>query len=390
VANFLFPPGGTKADKNQQKPIQFQALPKIKCAHLDGRFLRVLLESYNKSKLCDVLAETEMDESKFIAYVPVGDAKPTATNPRAVNLPRAAQGIYDFNDLVEGPMLLLYKRGFRRFLLWQPFGLTYPPGCFSNACLPPWKYVLNGIHGSYRTPQNVDDWLNLIDLNYPPYQRMINTFVHAINHFKKELRDAEIIVYNGTAFGNPRFRSLNQSQVTTRLNVALSPVFETYCHLAFDTACLIPPEHWLPKYFSHIDDRGLHVFVEAAPWRYEYLKMRGFVCALEQLKNVNPASCRAQIPTSANGGFVGFLDPTEVMGERIGALFGGPPARFTSSLQWYSQIVPRAFNAGQIDAIVLHQNPFLGPPYSAEAISLEGLTADLVKTTESNYADFLA
>ncbi len=67
---------------------------------------------------------TEMDVSKFIAYVPIGDAKATATNPRAVDLPRAAKGIYDFNDLVEGPMLGLYERGFRRFLLWQPFGFN--------------------------------------------------------------------------------------------------------------------------------------------------------------------------------------------------------------------------------------------------------------------------
>jgi hypothetical protein len=249
--------------------------------------------------------------------------------------------------------------------------------------------VLNGIHSSYTTPQNVDDWLNLNDLNYAPYKRMIDTFVPAINRYKRTFQSAEIIIYNGTAFGNPHFNGLNHEQITTRLNAALAPIFQTHCHFAFDSACLIPPDHWLPQYYSQIDEKGLHVYVEAAPWRYDYLKMRGFISSLEQLNNVSPTTCRPQKPTVANGGFVGFLDPAEVMSERIGALFAGPPSRFASSLEWYSQIVPRAFNAGQIDAIVLHQNPFIGPPYTPQAITLDELTSKLETTTQRNYADYL-
>src|SRR6202142_937518 len=142
-----------------------------------------------------------MYASKYIAFVPVGDARATHTNPRAVSLPRSEQGIFDFNDLVDGPLTRLYQCGFRRFLIWQPFGLTYPQGCYSNDCLAPWTYMLNGIHTSYKTPQNVDDWLNLIDLKFSPYQLMIDTFVPAINRFKKTFPTAEIIIYNGTAFG---------------------------------------------------------------------------------------------------------------------------------------------------------------------------------------------
>ncbi len=332
---------------------------------------------------------TEMDVSKFIAYVPIGDAKPTAENPRAVNLPRWKDKIFDFNDLVEGPMLALYERGFRRFLLWQPFGLTYPPGCFSNNCLSPWKFTLNGVQASYITPQNVDDWLNLINLNYQPYWRMINTFVPAIHHFKKELPAAEIIVYNGTAMGNPRFRSLNPAQIKERLDASLEPVFDTHCHMAFDSACMVPPDHWLAKYYSQIDAKGLHVYVEAAPWRYDYLEMRGFISALEQLRNVTPATCVPQKPTAANRGFIGFLDPAKVMGERIGALFGNPPKKFASDFDWYLKVVPRAFNSRQIDAIVLHQNAFLGPPLGPRSVTLEELIGGLEVTTESNYGAHL-
>ncbi len=130
---------------------------------------------------------------------------------------------------------------------------------------------------NFKTALNVDDWLNLINLNHEPYWRMVNTFVPAIHHFKKELPAAEIIVYLGAAMGNPRFRSLNPAQIRQRLDAALQPVYDTHCHVAFDSACGIPPDHWMAKYYPHIDEKGLHVYVEAAPHRYDYLEMRGFV-----------------------------------------------------------------------------------------------------------------
>ena len=34
----LFPLGGTKTDENHEETHQLQALPKIKCAHLDGHY----------------------------------------------------------------------------------------------------------------------------------------------------------------------------------------------------------------------------------------------------------------------------------------------------------------------------------------------------------------
>lgn len=331
----------------------------------------------------------QLSREKFIAYVPVGDAQSTHANPRAVNLPRAKEGIFDFNDLVDGPLTTLFKNGFRRFLIWQPFGLTYPSGCHSNDCLKPWKFTLNGIKTDYVTPQCVDDYLNLIDLDYAPYQRMVDTFVPAIMRFKRNHTSAEIIIYNGTSLGNPRFNSLSSAQIVARLNAALDPIFETHCHFAFDSACMIPPDHWLAHYYAQIDKKGLHVYVEAAPWRYEYLKTRGFVCSLEQLRNVTPESCKACTPTKANKGFVGFLDPAEVMGERIGCQFQPKPPRFATALEWLSKIVPRVFNSGQIDALLLTENPFLGPPYAPQEIRLEDLIDHLEKTEEHNYPDYL-
>ncbi len=164
---------------------------------------------------------------------------------------------------------------------------------------------------SYITPQNVDDWLNLINLNYQPYWRMINTFVPAIHHFKKELPAAEIIVYNGTAMGNPHFRSLDAAQIKERLDASLEPVFDTHCHMAFDSACMVPPDHWLAKYFSQIDAKGLHVYVEAAPWRYDYLEMRGFISALEQLRNVTPGGMPAAKTNNDEQRFHRILGPHE-------------------------------------------------------------------------------
>ncbi len=112
--------------------------------------------------------------------------------------------------------------------------------------------------------------------------------------------------------------------------------------------------------------------------------------ALEQLKNVTPATCLPQKPTVANNGFVGFLDPTKVMGERIGALFGNAPSKFGNAIDWYSKVVPRAFNSKQIDAIALHQNSFLGPPLSPRYVTLEELIGGLEDTSESNYGAHLA
>jgi hypothetical protein len=331
-----------------------------------------------------------MDASKFIAYVPIGDAQPTATNPRGVNLPRAKDKIFDFNDLIEGPLYKLYQRGFRRFLLWQPFGLTLPPGCYSGNCTPPWKFTLNGVEvTNFKTALYVDDWVNLINLNYGPYWRMVNTFVPAIHRFKKELPAAEIIIYLGAAMGNPKFRSLNPAQIRERLDASLEPVFDTHCHVAFDSACALPPNHWMAKYYPHIDSKGLHVYVEAAPWHYDYLEMRGFVSSLEQLKNVTPASSQLQKPTTANHGFIGFLDPAKVMGERIGALFGNAPKKYATAVDWYSKVVPRAFNSKQIDAIALHQNAFLGPPLSPRSVTMEELIGGLEDTSESDYGSLL-
>jgi hypothetical protein len=327
--------------------------------------------------------------SKYIAFVPIGDAQATDANPRAVSLPRWAQGIFDFNDLVEGPLHTLYEHGFRRFMLWQPFGLTYPPGCHSKDCVKKWRYTVNGVAAICLTVQYVDDYLNLIALNYPPYRTMVKTFVPAINGFKSAHPDADIIIYNGSSLGNPHFNGLSDSQITARLNESLAPCFETKCDMAFDAACGIPPSHWMPRYYPTIEAAGLRVYVEAAPARYEYLKTKGFVSDLAQLKNVNRSNTRRMLPTAANGGFVGFLDPTLVKGERLGALFGQHPQRFASYLDWYKQIVPRALNSKQIDGMVLAMNPFVGPPYSSEILTLNDLTSQLQPTSESNYADYL-
>jgi hypothetical protein len=320
--------------------------------------------------------------TKYIAYVPLGDAMPTDANPRAVDLPRLQEGVFDFNDLVDGPLDTLYEHGFRRFLIWNAFGLDYP--------IKQWSCTLNGIATKLSTNQSVDAYLNLIDLNFPPYRMMAQTFEPAIKRFKKAHHEVDIIAYVGTAMGNPHFNGLSDSQITARLKASLAPYVNTGCHMAFDTACVIPPDHWLAKYYQTIEAAGLKIYVEAAPWRYDYLKSKGFVSALEQLKNVNSISTQPQTPTVANGGYNGFLDPSLVMGERVGALFGSPPKKFTGWLDWFRRIVPRAFNAKQIDSVALHMNPFVGPPYATELITLNDVVSQLEQTNESNYSAYLS
>jgi hypothetical protein len=325
------------------------------------------------------------DASKIVAYIPLADKLSTPMNPRCFNTPRNAENVFNFDDVVDTWMEPLYtKAGFRRFMLWNPFGL--------NPTMQTWKFTANGISGSYQTPQSVDAYLLLQQTGLARYKVMAETFVDAINRFKKKHADAQVIVYNGTAMGCPSFNGLSDEAIVARLKQSLAPCFDTKCDMAFDSACEVPPDHWLAKFYPTIEKAGLHVYVESAPWRYDYLRKRSFISDLLQLKNVAPANCVRMVPTKANGGFVGFLDPkTEVKGDRLGALFGSPPAKYKGDcLAWYSKVVPRAFNAGQIDGIILHMDPFLGAPYTANpAITVPQLISELEQTKETNYADYL-
>jgi hypothetical protein len=329
------------------------------------------------------LSAKAADTSKFVVYVPLGDQLSTPANPRCFGMPGNTQGIFDYNYVVDQWLEPLYtKAGFRRFLLWNPFGLS--------PTIETWPTISNGISVNLQTPQSIDAWLLLQQSPSPEYKVVIYTFVLAINRFKRNHSDAQVIVYNGTSMGCPRFKDLSPAEIVARLVQSLKPVFDTRCDMAFDSGCMIPPDHWLPKFFPMIEQHGAKVYVEAVPWRYDHLRTRGFVSALEQLQNATGANCQPQTPTTVNGGWIGYLDPaTEIKGDRLGALFGVPPARFSGWLDWYKQVVPRAFNAGQIDGLCLHMNPFIGPPYSLEAITLPQLISSLDVTTDSNYGDYL-
>ena len=69
--------------------------------------------------------------------------------------------------------------------------------------------------------------------------------------------------------------------------------------------------------------------------------------------------------------------------------FGASPKKFGGWLDWYTKIIPRAFNSGQIDGICLHMNPFIGPPYEDKSLTLAELISLLDETKETNYADYL-
>jgi hypothetical protein len=319
--------------------------------------------------------------SRYIAFVSIASLAITPTNPRGIALPGWEKGVFDFNDLVDQTLLPLFKAGFRRFMLWNPWG--------GNPTTS-WKIVQNGFSVTLQVGSTIDDYLLLKSQDYPPYRLMVSTFEQAITRFQKATNNADIIVYCGTALGNPRFNGLNPSQIVARLNASLEPYFNTGCHMALDASSGIPPSHWLPQYYPTIEAAGLRVYVEAAPWNYPYLRTRGFISALEQLRNVTPASIRPQTPTQANGGFIGFADPAKITGERLGGLFGKPPAKYVSWLDWYKKIIPRAFNSGQIDSIVLAMNPFMGLPYAPNPpLTLAQLVSQLEITTDKNYGAFI-
>ena len=208
----------------------------------------------------------------------------------------------------------LYK-GLPAYLLWNPWGLTWP--------IQTWSYSLNGVSGlTYKTSQSIDAYIELVESKFEPYKLLVDSFVPALNRFKSNHPDVEIIIYNGTAMGCPRFNGISSARILSRLSQSLWPCFVTKCHMAFDSACMFPPDHWLVKYFPTIEQQGLKVYVEAAPWRYDHLRTRGFISALEQLQNIVPTICHPIMPTLQNRGSVGFLDPkTEVKGDRLGALF---------------------------------------------------------------------
>lgn len=307
-----------------------------------------------------------LDPSKYVAFVPIGDMALTATNPACVGTPKWYMGCYSYWDVVTDWLTPLYKAGFRRYLIWLPFGM---------GPLQTWgPFPLNGTTCSYQTPQAVDQYLLTKQMNFEPYRELLDTFGPALKYFKLIHPEVQLIVYNGTAMGCVRFDSGN---IYNRLFAALAPILDVGCDLAFDSSCMIPAGHWLQRAYSML---GQKVYLESAPWRYPYMTNMGFFCDLLQLRNLGPANEKNLNPLQ-NGGWVGNWNPatelTTPTCDRIGALFGEP-------LATYRKCIPRAFNSKQIDAICLHQNMVLD-----QGITLTALEAGYDVTTETNYGDYL-
>ena len=210
-----------------------------------------------------------LDASNTIGYIPIADQPLSAGNPRCVNLPKWSLGRFSFFDLLAdgGPVDNMYKNGLRRFLEWQPFGITVDA------------------NDGWPLAQRVDDYLNLVAAHCPQYDEMIESYIAAHNQFATTHPGCHFIAYTGASLNNPNFNGLTPDQITQRLDKALSPFITLRMDIAFDSSSGLPANHWLFGYFSRLQSFGLKPYVEANPINLPVYKPYGFVSDVTQLRN---------------------------------------------------------------------------------------------------------
>lgn len=306
-------------------------------------------------------------------YFPLADAGPTRANLRGCSGPNNAYNLFEMCSVVTNWLDSSYKKGYRRFLLWNPGGLDWQLPLFTMPTK--WTFTLNGVAGGYQTPQCFDQFAQIKDSGL--YKEIVNTFAMAINAFKATHPGSEVIVYLGTAMGCPRIEPLKNGDLLAYVMKCVAPLLESGCNLAVDSSCMVPDGHWLAQIVPVLESYGMKFMAEACPWRYPWLQNRGFVCDLLQLRNLNP-SWTQELPPLLHQGCPGFWDPAKEMsgvpaGYRMGALFGEP-------LSVYRSVIPRAFNSGQIDAILVNKDC---------PASLSQLDSSLEVTDQTNYGDYL-
>ena len=320
-------------------------------------------------------------QAKYLAFFNVGDAEITDTNPRAMSLPGWFQQRYSFYDLVQQYLVPLYQKGFRRFVLEQ---------CFGSDPVTTWTTTLNGFPKIIESTLAFNDYLLMQDAakTFTPYADVLTTFVPAIKGFKATYPDVEVLGYIGTAFGLPAFDGLDTNGIAKLAWQCLKPYIDAgFDGLIFDSACMLPTGHWLFDVFARLKNVGIRCLVESSPWR-SIPTSYGFFSALDQQRNVgtNPLPV---IPSLANGGFPGFSDPAKIRGERMGFLAQAKAAAEPDTFSWLCDVLPRAFNAGQIDSIAIAAAWFLFSDFGMQDKTLADLAFLQANTTDANYGAYL-
>jgi hypothetical protein len=218
--------------------------------------------------------------AQFIAYIGVANGS-SADNPRCINagiLPPP----YDWHRLTGAPdpglnsiglLNKYYNAGFRRIMLWMPFGqdLIDDTGELANDA---WEFetTLNGMPYSGINHLMLDHYLRCPDDEQ--YGSLKSTFVPAIGSWTAAHPDVELIVYTGNHLTDnsvmePDWSVMPALEREERFWASIQPFLDVGASIAFDVGSIVGPAQpsaWLAVLFEELRQMGVRVYVEPFPY----------------------------------------------------------------------------------------------------------------------------
>lgn len=215
------------------------------------------------------------------------------------------------------PMVQL---GIRRFMLWMPHG---------RETLARKQLIGNSW---ITTHLRFDAWQ--VARKNAALSWYTSGFAEAMSPFTSS--GIEIIAYVGTLHGAPEFDALPVGQAKWQAAMAIAPLLDARCSIAFDTAMQSKPGHYVYDLAQMLKGAGFKYYIEPTPYvdGQQWFSSSCVVSDTQWSAVINPGNQHI------------LAAPDKLTGEIVRGWFSVRPAIYPSEREWFNATVPPALAQG--------------------------------------------